>query len=57
MVLGQGGHHLAILTCFATVVVAGFAGKAVASLFGHSYVEKLPHNSKPDSYTFGSSAA
>ena len=57
MVLGQGGHHLAMLTCFATVVVAGFAGKLVASLFGHSYIEKRPHNSKPDSYTFGSSAA
>ncbi len=43
MVLGQGGHHLAMLTCFATVVVAGFSGKAVASLVGHSYIEKRPH--------------
>jgi H+/Cl- antiporter ClcA len=43
MVLGQGGSRLAMLTCFATVVVAGFAGKAVASLVGHSYIEKRPH--------------
>jgi H+/Cl- antiporter ClcA len=43
MVLGQGGHHLAMLTCFATVVVAGFTGKLVASLVGHSYIEKRPH--------------
>jgi chloride channel protein, CIC family len=43
MVLGQGGHHLAILTCFATVVVAGLAGTVVASLVGHSYIEKRPH--------------
>jgi hypothetical protein len=57
MVLGQGGHHLAMLTCFATVVVAGFVGKVVASLFGHSYIEKRPDNPKPDSYKFGSSAA
>lgn len=57
MVLGQGGNRLAMLTCFATVVVAAFAGRFVASLFGHSYIEKRPHNAKPDSYTFGSSAA
>ena len=43
MVLGQGGPVLAMLTCVATVVVAGFAGKAVASLVGHSYIEKRPH--------------
>lgn len=43
MVLSQGGPHLAMLTCFATVVVAGFAGKATASLVGHSYIEKRPH--------------
>ena len=43
MVLGQGGPHLAMLTCLATVVVAGFAGSFVASLVGHSYVEKKPH--------------
>lgn len=43
MVLGQGGHHLAMLTCFATVVVAGFTGKVVASVVGHSYIEKRPH--------------
>jgi hypothetical protein len=46
-----------MLTCFATVVVAGFVGKVVASLFGHSYIEKRPDNPKPDSYKFGSSAA
>jgi chloride channel protein, CIC family len=57
MVLGQGGNHLAMLTCLVTVVVAAFAGRVVASLLGHSYIEKRPHNSKPDSYTFGSSAA
>ena len=43
MVLGQGGPVLAMLTCIATVVVAGFAGKAVARLVGHSYIEKRPH--------------
>ena len=43
MVLGQGGHRLTMLTCFATVVVAGFTGKVVAWLVGHSYIEKRPH--------------
>jgi len=43
MVLGQGGPRLAMLTCLATVVVAGAAGKFVASLVGHSYIEKRPH--------------
>ncbi len=43
MVLGQGGPHLAMLTCLATVVVAGAAGTAVASLIGHSYIEKRPY--------------
>ena len=43
MVLGQGGPRLAMLTCLATVVVAGYAGAAVASLVGHSYNEKRPH--------------
>lgn len=43
MVLGQGGSRLAMLTCFATVVVAGFAGRFVAGLVGHSYIEKRPH--------------
>jgi chloride channel protein, CIC family len=42
MVLCQGGPRLAMLTCFATVVVAGFAGTVVASLVGHSYIEKAP---------------
>jgi chloride channel protein, CIC family len=42
MVLGQGGPFLAMLTCVATVVVAGVAGKVVASLVGHSYIEKRP---------------
>jgi H+/Cl- antiporter ClcA len=46
MVLGQGGPRLAVLTCLATVVVAGFAGKVVASLVGHSYIEKRPHQVK-----------
>ena len=36
----------------ATVVVAGFTGKVVASLVGHSYIEKRLTNSKPDSYGF-----
>ena len=43
MVLGQGGPWLAVLTCLATVVVAGSAGTIVASLVGHSYIEKRPH--------------
>jgi H+/Cl- antiporter ClcA len=43
MVLGQGGPYLAMLTCLATVVVAGSAGALVASLVGHSYIEKRPH--------------
>jgi H+/Cl- antiporter ClcA len=43
MVLGQGGPRLAMLTCLATVVVAGFAGRVVAQLVGHSYIEKRPH--------------
>ena len=47
MVLGQGGHPLAMLTCFATVVVAGFIGAAVASLVGHFYIEKRPHQLEP----------
>jgi hypothetical protein len=32
-----------MLTCLATVVVAGATGKLVASLVGHSYIEKRPH--------------
>jgi H+/Cl- antiporter ClcA len=43
LVLGQGGPRLAMLTCFATVVVAGSTGAIVASLVGHSYIEKRPH--------------
>jgi H+/Cl- antiporter ClcA len=43
MVLGQGGPRLAMLTSLATVVVAGYAGTVVASLVGHSYIEKRPH--------------
>lgn len=43
MVLGQGGPRLAMLTCLATVVVAGCVGALVASLVGHSYIEKRPH--------------
>jgi len=43
MVLGQGGPPLALLTCLATVAVAGFTGKFTASLVGHSYIEKRPH--------------
>jgi chloride channel protein, CIC family len=43
MVLGQGGPHLAMLTCLATVAVAGFTGKVVATLVGHSYLEKRSH--------------
>jgi chloride channel protein, CIC family len=43
MVLGQGGPLLAMLTCMATVIVAGFTGATVASLCGHSYIEERPH--------------
>jgi H+/Cl- antiporter ClcA len=46
MVLGQGGPHLAMLTCLATVAVAGPVGTIVASLVGHSYVEKRPSQLK-----------
>ena len=46
MVLGQGGNHLAMLTCIATVLVAGFAGTVMARLVGHSYIEKRPHQLK-----------
>jgi H+/Cl- antiporter ClcA len=42
MVLGQGGNGLAMLTCLGTVVVAGLVGALVASLVGHSYIEKRP---------------
>lgn len=43
MVLGQGGSRFAMLTCFATVLVAGIVGSFVASVVGHSYIEKRPH--------------
>jgi len=46
MVLGQGGPYLAMLTCLATVGVAGLAGKVVASLVGHAYIEKRPEQLK-----------
>ena len=32
LVLGQGGNHLAMATCLATVLVAAFAGAGTASL-------------------------
>jgi H+/Cl- antiporter ClcA len=49
VVLGQGGPHLATLTCLATVAVATFAGRGAGSLlerflgFGHAYIEKRAH--------------
>ena len=43
MVLGQGGPRLAMLTCLATVVVAGSVGTLVARWVGHAYIEKRPH--------------
>jgi H+/Cl- antiporter ClcA len=43
MVLFQGGPLPAMLTCLATVVVAGSVGTLVALLVGHSYIEKRPH--------------
>jgi H+/Cl- antiporter ClcA len=49
MVLGQGGPRLAMLTCLATVAVAGSVGAVVASLVGHSYIEKGLTNWKTDS--------
>jgi chloride channel protein, CIC family len=52
MVLGQGGNHLAMLTCLATVVVAGFAGRFAASLLGTLISKNALTNSKPDSYAF-----
>jgi H+/Cl- antiporter ClcA len=42
IVLGQGGPWLAMLTCLATAVVAGSTGTLVASLVGHSNIEKRP---------------
>ena len=50
MVLGRGGPRLAMLTCLATVMVAGCADMLVARLVGPSYIEKRLSNSKPDSY-------
>jgi len=37
---------LAMLTCLATVVVAGIMGAVVASLAGHSYMEKKRYQVK-----------
>jgi H+/Cl- antiporter ClcA len=46
LVLGQGGPHLAMLTCLATVLVAGVVGTGTATLldrflgFGKAYIAK-----------------
>jgi chloride channel protein, CIC family len=51
LVLGQGGPPLAVLTCLATVIVAGYAGKGVASLLDR-ILARWPHPVESDSYTF-----
>ena len=51
MVLGQGGPYLAMLTCLATLAVAGFTGMGVARLIGHSYIEKRPHQMSTEAFS------
>ncbi len=48
LVLGQGGHHLAMLTCAATAVVAAYAGAGTAFLLDRIW----PKQVESDSYTF-----
>ena len=58
LVLSQGGPRLAVLTCLATVVVAGFAGTGSAKLldrilaFGRPEVAKAPLTAEGDPYSF-----
>jgi chloride channel protein, CIC family len=51
LVLGQGGSPLAMLTCLATVAVAGYAGKGTAALLDRIPARR-PHPVESDSYTF-----
>ena len=58
LVLSQGGPRLAVLTCLATVVVAGFAGTGSALLVdrirsrAQAYVGKKPPTMERDPYSF-----
>ncbi|MGA7241928.1 MAG: chloride channel protein, partial [Terracidiphilus sp.] len=58
LVLSQGGPRLAVLTCLATVVVAGFAGTGSAKLldrilsFGAGAGAKKPIVAEADPYSF-----
>ncbi len=58
LVLSQGGPRLAVLTCLATVVVAGFAGTGSAKLldrilaFGRPEVARAPVTEEGDPYSF-----
>ena len=51
LVLGQGGPHLAMLTCLATVVVAAYAGTGAAFLLDR-ILARWPYPVESDSYTF-----
>src|SRR5262245_36202229 len=51
LVLGQGGTHLAMLTCLATVIVAAYAGEGTAYLLDR-ILGPSPHRVASDSYTF-----
>ena len=51
LVLGQGGPHLAMLTCLATVIVAAYAGTGAAFLLDR-ILTRWPHPVESDSYTF-----
>jgi H+/Cl- antiporter ClcA len=54
VVLGQGGPHLATLTCLAAVAVATFAGRGAGAVLdrvlglGHAYVEKRAHQHRQE---------
>jgi chloride channel protein, CIC family len=41
LVLGQGGNHLAMLTCLATVVVAAYAGAGTARLLDRIWPKRV----------------
>lgn len=51
LVLGQGGSHLAMLTCLATIVVAGYAGTGAAFVLD-LILGRQVHPVVSDSYTF-----
>jgi H+/Cl- antiporter ClcA len=51
LLLGQGGPPLAVLTCLATVIVATYAGRAVAFALDR-ILARWPYPVESDSYTF-----